>query len=102
MNDDVLRELQAIRRAVEAWTQSEPAQRWGDIATVTRLYGLSSSTLRRCINDPAYPPPYRKVRGKLLFDLHAMDEWLRGFPSAKGQQHELVDQILREILDART
>jgi hypothetical protein len=55
--------------------------------------------LRRLVHDADNPPPCRKVRGKLLFDLYGMDAWLRGFPGAKQRQADIVDQLLREVLD---
>jgi hypothetical protein len=99
MNDEVLAELRRIREAVEHLAVPSGNQRWGSINDAARQYGVSVSFLRRCAQDTDYPPPCRKVRGKLLFDLHAMDFWLRGFPSAKERHADVVDELLREVLD---
>jgi len=98
MRDEVLSELRAIRAAIEGLALPAPMQRWGDITTAARQYGLSVSFLRKCIQDTDYPPPHRKVKGKLLFDLLAMDGWLRGFPSAKQRHADMVDELLREVI----
>jgi hypothetical protein len=90
---EILAELRAIRHAIEGLTLPAASQRWADVATTARLFGVSESFLRKCIQDESYPPPCRRVKGKLLFDLHEMDAWLRGFPSVQLRHVALVNQL---------
>jgi hypothetical protein len=74
-------------------------QRWGDITTMAQIYGLSPATLCRCINDLDYPPPCKQVRGKWLFDLYRMNDWVAGYPERQRRHADIVGQLLQEVLD---
>ena len=99
MPDEVLNELRAIRAALEGLALSSPTQRWGSIDTAARQYDVSVSFLRRCVQDASYPLPAKKVGGKWLVDLSAMHQWVLGYPDAQRKQMELVDELLKEVLD---
>lgn len=80
MHDAVLVELRAIRQALVGLALPAPAQRWGDIGTAARQYGVSPVFLRRYLTHDSYPLPAKKVGGKWLVDLLAMHQWVLGVP----------------------
>jgi hypothetical protein len=62
--------------------------------------GLSERTLRGCLNDPEFPLPcYRaRGRGRVLVKVEEFDVWLSRWRS-EGSARAQVDGILAELCD---
>jgi excisionase family DNA binding protein len=73
--DDALREL--VRAVVREEIAPAHGRRWGDIESVADYLGVSVSRVRYFRERGM---PAKRIGKRLLFDLHAVDEWLERQP----------------------